>query len=127
MSAGVFTNTFCQMNALPSQIWYGTVQPETETAVFGTIPNTPVVGPATQLVPFKVSKSYGEMGYRPPMVHGYFTASPPAGYKPFSPIKIPALTPAAVTGALSALNTATGNSYQGISFFITGVSLEDLN
>lgn len=127
MSAGNFSSAFCQMNSLPTQIWYGKVQPETETAVFGGVSNAPVAGPATQLIPFKVSKSVGELGYRPPMIHGYFLAQAPVGYDTFSPLKIPALTPAAVTGALSALNTTTGNAYQGQPFFITGVSLEDLN
>ena len=127
MSAGNFVDTFCAMTLIPGQKWFGRVQPETETAVFGGVANTPPTGPATQLVPFKVSKRDGEPGFRPAIVHGFFPSAVPIGYEVGSPLRIPALNAAATAGAAASINTTTGNTYQGLPFFVTSVTLEDLN
>ena len=129
MSAGNFTNTFCQSSTITTAYFFGRVQPETETFSPQGNTNTPPTPPigTVQLVPFTVSKAANSPGFRPAVCHGYFDTTAPAGYELNSPLRIPLLRPNVAASCVLGINTSNLNSYQGHPFFITGVTLEDLN
>jgi len=129
MSAGNFTNTFCQSVVSPTVYFFGKVQPETETfSAQGRVntPPTPTAG-AVQLIPFTISKPANAPGFRPAICHGYFSSTAPAGYEVGSPLRIPLLDAAMSGSVLLGVNTSNLNTYQSHPFFITGLSNEDLN
>ena len=129
MSAGNFTHTFCQSSTITTAFFFGKVQPETETFnAQGTVnsPPTPTAG-SVQLIPFTVSKAANAPGFRPAVCYGYFDTTAPAGYELNSPLRIPLLTAGMAAKCQDGINVSAGNSYQSHPFFITSVSLEDLN
>lgn len=91
MSAGLFLRSIYETNA--GDFARIRVQPETELATNGTVPNDAGAGPVNIPTRAKVSRGSREIGIRPRKIGLIFeTGQNPSGYEPNEVFYIPALT-----------------------------------
>lgn len=105
MSAGVRLNTVYESGA--GLFFPISIQPETLTVTLNTVANTAPANPAGAGLPSAtVSRGRRANGVNTRLVRFKFTGTPPAGYKPDSPIAVPVLQ-ASVFAAYGKSQTGT--------------------